>query len=461
MIGQPFCFLITIYERSATMKSNDTNVNVATPNGFREALAFLEQKLRDCEDSVSLIDGLLEGTAQFYGADRAYIIEADWELGIGLNTYEWCQPGVEHQKDMLQFMTMEVFPRWKRFLIENKPVIIPNTEELKAEYPDEYDFFMKYGVRSLLCAPYSKRINQGYVGVDNPTRFQNDPTFLFIMCYAIVLELNEIKMQQSVEAAERKASRYNDNEVYINTFGGLEIISEKGTLTDDNIKSDQCYNFLCFMLLNHKRRYPIDRLYDVVRPSDMNMDASPYTVVKNVVYRVRKTLSIISLEDLIVSKNGTFIINPALNINKDFDRMEDACQRLSETTDAEMIRSYCNAISEIYKGPILPRISGQMWLIPISAYYQRLYLRVLKEYILHKIQIDDSLRAQRAVKEGLSIEPNDSDLHFLMAYFLARHGAKGAAPRRIILQQTGSLFSPNNTPQSNRYWKETLWITAR
>ena len=92
------------------------------PGDFREALMLLEQKLRDCEDSASLIDGLLEGTAQFYGADRAYIIEADWDIGIGLNTYEWCQPGVEHQKDMLQFMTMEVFPRWKRFLIENLPV---------------------------------------------------------------------------------------------------------------------------------------------------------------------------------------------------------------------------------------------------------------------------------------------------------------------------------------------------
>lgn len=402
-----------------------------TPNDFREALALLEQKLRDCEDSASLIDGLLEGTAQFCGADRAYIIEADWELGIGLNTYEWCQPGVEHQKDMLQFMTMEVFPRWKRFLVENKPVIIPNTEELKAEYPDEYDFFTKYGVRSLLCAPYSKRINQGYVGVDNPTRFQNDPTFLFIMCYAIVLELNEIKMQQSVEAAERKASHYNDNEAYINTFGGLEIISNKGTLTDDDIKSDQRYNFLCFMLLNHKRRFPIDRLYDIVRPTDMNTDASLYTVVKNVVYRVRKTLSIISLEDLIVSKSGTFITNPELNINTDFDRMEDACQRLSETTDAEMMRSYYNAISEIFRGSILPQISGQMWLIPIATYYQSLYLRVLKGYIIHKIQIDDSLRAQRVVKERLSIEPNDSDLHFMMAYFLARHGAKGATQNYI------------------------------
>ena len=46
-----------------------------TPNDFREALALLEQRLRDCEDSASLIDGLLEGTAQFYGADRAYIIK--------------------------------------------------------------------------------------------------------------------------------------------------------------------------------------------------------------------------------------------------------------------------------------------------------------------------------------------------------------------------------------------------
>lgn len=132
------------------------------------------------------------------------------------------------------------------------------------------------------------------------------------------------------------------------------------------------------MLLNHKRRFPIDRLYDVVRPTDMNMDASPYTVVKNVVYRVRKTLSIISLEDLIVSKSGTFIINPDININTDFDRMEDACQRLSETADAEMMRSYYNAISEIFRGSILPRISGQMWLIPISTYFQSLYLRVPK-----------------------------------------------------------------------------------
>lgn len=401
------------------------------PADFREALMLLEQKLRDCEDSASLINGLLEGTAQFYGADRAYIIEADWEIGIGLNTYEWCQPGVDHQKDMLQFLTMELFPRWKRLHFENKPVIIPDTSELKTEYPDEYEFFRKFNVQSVLCAPFSKRINHGFVGVDNPTKFQDDPTFLFIICYAVVLELNEIKMQQSVEAAERRASQYSDNVVYVNTFGGLEIISHKGTLTDDDIKSDQGYALLCFLILNHNRRFPIDRLYDIVRPADANMDVSPYTVVKNVVYRIRKTLSIIDLEDMIVGKSGTYIINPNLGINTDFDRMEEACRRLSETTDSEMMLSHYNAITEIFCGPLLPRAGGQLWLMPVATFYQSLYLRVLKGYILRKLHIDDPLSAQKAVKEGLSIEPNDSDLHFMMAYFLIRHGSKGAAQNYI------------------------------
>ena len=68
------------------MKNNDPNE--VTQNDFKEALAILEQKLRDREYSEALIAGILEGTAQFYGADRAYIIEADWKIGIGLNTYE-------------------------------------------------------------------------------------------------------------------------------------------------------------------------------------------------------------------------------------------------------------------------------------------------------------------------------------------------------------------------------------
>jgi len=406
---------------------------------FQTALCKLEANLRYCEDSVLLIDGFLQGVADYYGADRAYIIETDWELNVGLNTYEWCQPGVEHQKDMLQFMAMEIFPRWKKYLAENQPVIVPDMEALKADSPDEYYFFKKYQVSSILCAPFSKRINQGFVGVDNPTKHRDDPTFLLVISYVLVLELNEIKMQQTVDAAERRASRYNNNEVYVKTFGGLELSNHKGILLDDDIKSDQCYDLLTFLLLNHRYKFPVERLYEIVRPLDISMDADPYSIVKNVVYRTKKSLAVIGLEELIISKNGSFVLNPEININTDFDRMDDTCQKLSVATDSDTMQSLYDAIAGLYGGIILPRICAALWMLPKVSYYQSLYMRVVKGYIVRKIHINDPLSAQRAIRDGLTIEPNDYDLNFMMAYYLALHGNIIAAQDYIAHNENSIL----------------------
>lgn len=65
-------------------------------------------------------------------------------------------------------------------------------------------FFTQYGVRSLIAVPFSKRLNQGYIGVDNPKRYGADPAFLFIIAYAVAQELNEIKLNK--EPGGRKAS---------------------------------------------------------------------------------------------------------------------------------------------------------------------------------------------------------------------------------------------------------------
>ena len=59
-----------------------------------------EQQLRSEENSDAIIDGVLQAAAEFYGASRASIVEADWERGVGIITHEWCADGVEHQKDI-------------------------------------------------------------------------------------------------------------------------------------------------------------------------------------------------------------------------------------------------------------------------------------------------------------------------------------------------------------------------
>lgn len=222
------------------MNSSENN-NRAASQDFQTALGLLEERLRSLEDSEAIINGLLQGAAEFYGAARASVVEADWDLKIGLLTYEWCAEGVEHQKDMLQYLDVESFPRWCEFLSLNRPVVIPDMEAIRDTYPDEFQFFQHYGVKSILAAPFSKRINQGYIAVDDPTHFRDDPTFLFIISYAVVVELNEIKLSQSIAAAQR-ASKYSDRDVYVNCLGDLEIRNAKGTLTEEDISSDLCLN---------------------------------------------------------------------------------------------------------------------------------------------------------------------------------------------------------------------------
>ncbi len=65
------------------MNSSENN-NCATSQDFQTALGLLEERLRSLEDSEAIINGLLQGTAEFYGAARASVVEADWDLKIGL-----------------------------------------------------------------------------------------------------------------------------------------------------------------------------------------------------------------------------------------------------------------------------------------------------------------------------------------------------------------------------------------
>ena len=336
------------------------NIPFVECSAFHRGMSVLEASLRNTEDSEAIISGLLKGAAEFYGASRASVVEADWDLGIGVITYEWCKDGVPAQRDMLQCLPMEKFPRWRKALRANKPVVISDLQRLEKVYPDEAAFFREYGVTTLLAAPFSKRINQGFIAVDDPTRYTDDPVFLFIASYAVVVELNEIKQQQSLLAAT-KTSKYNPEDIHINFFGGMEIISSKGTLTGEDIKADQCYLLLAYLILNHKKNFTVDTLAEIICPYD-ELD-SPYKVVNNIVYRLRRTLSVIGLDKLVIGKNGTFQINPNFNIHTDFDRFEDACIQLKTEENPDMRHSLYHSAVDMYKGQLYYKLKHQS--IPI------------------------------------------------------------------------------------------------
>ena len=107
----------------------------------------------------------------------------------------------------LQYLEIKNFMRWVATLKRSEPMIFTDIEELRRTVPAEYDFFTQYGVRSLIAVPFSKRLNQGYIGVDNPKRYGADPAFLFIIAYAVAQELRSL-LQGKCGSTALMGSRY-------------------------------------------------------------------------------------------------------------------------------------------------------------------------------------------------------------------------------------------------------------
>ena len=166
---------------------------------------------------------------------------------------------------------------------------------------------------------------------------------------------------------------------------------------------------LAYLILNHKKNFSVDTLAEIICPYD-ELD-SPYKVVNNIVYRLRRTLSVIGLDKLVIGKNGTFQINPNFNIHTDFDRFEDACIQLKTEENPDMRHSLYHSAVDMYKGQLLPRCEHELWLMQLSMYYQSLYLQITKGYVHLKMECKDYILAQKTAIDALRFDPKDSELN--------------------------------------------------
>ena len=112
---------------------------------------------------------------------------------------------------------------------------------------------------------------------------------LLLLSYVIVLELNEIKQQRSLNMAEKRVSKQQPKEVYINLFGRMTVISANGVLNDDDFTAEQGCNLLAYLVMNRRNGCSARMLCEALWP-EMDSD-DPYNAIKSAVYRLRSTLS--------------------------------------------------------------------------------------------------------------------------------------------------------------------------
>ena len=133
-------------------------------------------------------------------ADRAYIFEIQDELMH--NTYEWCCLDVEPQRDRLQKLPVRIVGRWLEEFQQQRVVCVPDLEEIRAGYPEDYRVMHEQAICRYIEAPLTiggKIV--GFLGLDNPPldRIKNLGSMLMTLAYFVSASMVAAQNRQLLE----------------------------------------------------------------------------------------------------------------------------------------------------------------------------------------------------------------------------------------------------------------------
>lgn len=215
--------------------------------------------------------------------------------------------------------------------------------------------------------------------------------------------------------------------VFVTFLGGLQLTIGSGVLADDINRSQKIWGVLSYLLVHRDRPVPQAEFIKIFWPDDHS--SNPANALKTLLYRIRVMLEPLFKSDMqpILSQWGAYSWNPELHCILDIDRFEELCRKADEERDRETrIALYREALG-LYRGDFLPKLSGQMWIIPIQTHYHSLYLTAVKELAL---MLEDSGEFEEMgglCHSAIQLDELDEQLHLLYIRALARQGKTAAA----------------------------------
>lgn len=216
--------------------------------------------------------------------------------------------------------------------------------------------------------------------------------------------------------------------VAVTLLGGFTIDVNGTVFTDEVNRSQKLWNVLCYLIVHRERNVPQAEFIEQFWPDENS--SNPVNALKTLLYRVRAMLEPLFGPDLdpIVSQRGSYSWNRSIVCDVDTDRFEALCQRAQDArlSDEKRLAVYREA-DRLYRGDFLPKLSGSLWTIPLSAHFRSLYLKMVKDYaaLLDALEAFEEMTA--VCTRASTIEQLDEEIHILIVRSLLRQGKDSAA----------------------------------
>lgn len=201
------------------------------------------------------------------------------------------------------------------------------------------------------------------------------------------------------------------------------------TISDSDDRSRRVCSLLAYMLYNHGRSFAQEELIHLYW-SNGEKSADPGNALKSIFHRIRTALD--KLQPgfgrlLIRRKAGRYFWNNVMPLSLDIEDFEAHFHAAEAAGDDDVRLAEYQAALALYAGDPLPRMTDEIWTIPIVAYYHSLYTRAAAGAIELLEKQERTAEAVALCRRAIHIEPYQEDLYeHLMRGLLRTGDMKGA-----------------------------------
>lgn len=201
------------------------------------------------------------------------------------------------------------------------------------------------------------------------------------------------------------------------------------TISDSDDRSRRVWSLLAYMLYNHGRSFAQEELIHLYwRNSEKSAD--PGNALKSIFHRIRTALDKLQpgLGRLLIRrKAGRYFWNNIMPLSLDIEDFEAHFHAAEAAGDDDVRLAEYQAALALYAGDPLPRMTDEIWTIPIVAYYHSLYTRAAAGAIELLEKQERTAEAVALCRRAIHIEPYQEDLYeHLMRGLLRTGDMKGA-----------------------------------
>ncbi len=187
-----FVLFITYVNLKATKKRER---QVAKQLGISDTLINCITVLTEEQDINKAIDRLLKILNDYFGGDRAYLFEFDYENQVTNNSYEYAAQGITKEIDKLQNIPLAVIDSWIHKFEETGTFFISSLDKDVDKDSDTYRILDMQQIQSLIAVPLiENEVIIGFLGIDNPKVNYDD---LSLLSSATFFILDSIERRES------------------------------------------------------------------------------------------------------------------------------------------------------------------------------------------------------------------------------------------------------------------------